>query len=208
MKDIKRIIFATSNKGKVREIGQMTGDKAVEVLTLSDIGFTDEVDETGTTFEENAYIKAKAVYDYIKEKEGYAGTADYAVLADDSGLEIDYYDKAPGVYSHRWLGDRTYPQAMTDVMNDMKDVPKEKRTARFVCAMSAIMSDGEKVSSRETCEGFIAYEMKGENGFGYDPFFYMEEFGCTTAQMSPEQKNEISHRGKALRSILGKLGII
>ena len=208
MSDIKRIVFATSNKGKVREIGQMTGDKEVDVKTLADIGFTDEVDETGTTFEENAYIKAKAVYEYVKDLEGYKGTDDYVVLADDSGLEIDYYDKAPGVYSHRWLGDRTYPQAMTDVMNDMKDVPKEKRTARFVCAMSAIKADGENKGSRETCEGYIAYEMKGENGFGYDPFFYMEEFGCTTAQMSPEQKNEISHRGKALRSILGKLGII
>ncbi len=205
MSEIKYIIFATSNKDKVREITEMTTGKEVKVLTLKDIGFTDDVEETGTTFEENAYIKAKAVYDYVKAENKYE---DYAVLADDSGLEIDYYDGAPGVYSHRWLGERTYPEAMTDVMNDMKDVPVEKRTARFVCAMSAILSDGTKKASKGICSGRVAYEMAGENGFGYDPFFYMEEYGCTTAQMTPEQKNSVSHRGQALRAILSKLEIL
>lgn len=205
MSEIKYIIFATSNKDKVREITEMTTGKDVKVLTIKDIGFNDDVEETGTTFEENAHIKAKAVYDYVRSSGKYE---DYAVLADDSGLEIDYYDGAPGVYSHRWLGERTYPEAMTDVMNDMKDVPDEKRTARFVCAMSAILSDGNEKASKGICAGRVAYKMAGENGFGYDPFFYMEEYGCTTAQMTPEQKNSVSHRGQALRAILSQLEIL
>jgi len=200
---MKSIVFATSNKDKVREIKEMTAGKNVDVYSLKDIGFDEDVEETGTTFTENAVIKAKAVADYIlKNKPEYKDTI---VLADDSGLEIDYYDKAPGIYSHRWLGERTYPQAMQDVIDDMKDVPDEKRTCRFVCSMAAIVLPDEVITSLETCEGIVNREIIGENGFGYDPFFYKPEFGCTTAQMTPEQKNEISHRGKALRSILAKL---
>lgn len=200
---MKNIVFATSNKDKVREIKEMTAGKNVDVYSLKDIGFDEDVEETGTTFTENAVIKAKAVADYIlKNKPEYKDTI---VLADDSGLEIDYYDKAPGIYSHRWLGERTYPQAMQDVIDDMKDVPDEKRTCRFVCSMAAIVLPDEVITSLETCEGIVNREIIGENGFGYDPFFYKPEFGCTTAQMTPAQKNEISHRGKALRSILAKL---
>lgn len=200
---MKNIVFATSNKDKVREIKEMTAGKNVDVYSLKDIGFDEDVEETGTTFTENAVIKAKAVAGYIlKNKPEYKDTI---VLADDSGLEIDYYDKAPGIYSHRWLGERSYPQAMQDVIDDMKDVPDEKRTCRFVCSMAAIVLPDEVITSLETCEGIVNREIIGENGFGYDPFFYKPEFGCTTAQMTPEQKNEISHRGKALRSILAKL---
>lgn len=200
---MKNIVFATSNKDKVREIKEMIAGKNVDVYSLKDIGFDEDVEETGTTFTENAVIKAKAVADYIlKNKPEYKDTI---VLADDSGLEIDYYDKAPGIYSHRWLGERSYPQAMQDVIDDMKDVPDEKRTCRFVCSMAAIVLPDEVITSLETCEGIVNREIIGENGFGYDPFFYKPEFGCTTAQMTPEQKNEISHRGKALRSILAKL---
>lgn len=200
---MRSIVFATSNKDKVREIKEMTAGKNVQVYSLADVGFNDDVEETGTTFTENAIIKAQAVADYIlKNKPEYK---DSIVLADDSGLEIDFYDKAPGIYSHRWLGERTYPQAMQDVINDMKDVPDEKRTCRFVCSMAAIVLPDEVLTSLETCEGIVNREIVGENGFGYDPFFYKPEFGCTTAQMTPEQKNEISHRGKALRSILAKL---
>lgn len=200
---MRSIVFATSNKDKVREIKEMTAGKNVQVYSLADVGFNDDVEETGTTFTENAIIKAQAVADYIlKNKPEYK---DSIVLADDSGLEIDFYDKAPGIYSHRWLGERTYPQAMQDVINDMKDVPDEKRTCRFVCSMAAIVLPDEVLTSLETCEGIVNKEIVGENGFGYDPFFYKPEFGCTTAQMTPEQKNEISHRGKALRSILAKL---
>lgn len=198
------IILASSNKDKLKEIGEMTKEKNVKVLSMKETGFDEEVEETGTTFVDNAGLKAKAIHDFIKDKEEYK---DAIVLADDSGLEIDYYNKAPGVYSHRWLGERTYPQAMTDVINDMKDVPDDKRGARFVCAMVAYLSNGERVECQETIEGRIAYEMKGENGFGYDPFFYVPSYGCTTAEMSPEQKNEISHRGKALMSMLKKLGL-
>lgn len=200
---MKSIVFATSNKDKVREIKEMTAGKNVDVYSLKDISFDEDVEETGATFTENAVIKAKAVADYIlKNKPEYKDTI---VLADDSGLEIDYYDKAPGIYSHRWLGERSYPQAMQDVIDDMKDVPDEKRTCRFVCSMAAIVLPDEVITSLETCEGIVNREIIGENGFGYDPFFYKPEFGCTTAQMTPEQKNEISHRGKALRSILAKL---
>ncbi len=200
---MKNIVFATSNKDKVREIKEMIAGKNVDVYSLKDIGFDEDVEETGTTFTENAVIKAKAVADYIlKNKPEYKDTI---VLADDSGLEIDYYDKAPGIYSHRWLGECSYPQAMQDVIDDMKDVPDEKRTCRFVCSMAAIVLPDEVITSLETCEGIVNREIIGENGFGYDPFFYKPEFGCTTAQMTPEQKNEISHRGKALRSILAKL---
>lgn len=200
---MKSIVFATSNKDKVREIKEMTSGKNVQVYSLADVGFEDDVEETGTTFTENAIIKAQAVADYIiKNKPEFT---DSIVLADDSGLEIDFYDKAPGIYSHRWLGERTYPQAMQDVINDMQDVPDEKRTCRFVCSMAAVVIPDEVLTSLETCEGLVNREIVGENGFGYDPFFYKPEFGCTTAQMTLEQKNEISHRGKALRSILAKL---
>ncbi len=200
---MKSIVFATSNQDKVREIKEMTADKNVQVYSIKDVGFDEDVEETGTTFTENAVIKAKAVAEYIlANKPEYTNTI---VLADDSGLEIDYYDKAPGIYSHRWLGERTYPQAMQDVIDDMKDVPDEKRTCRFVCSMAAVVLPDEVITSLETCEGIVNREIIGENGFGYDPFFYKPEFGCTTAQMTPEQKNEISHRGKALRSILAKL---
>ena len=146
-KIMKNIVFATSNKDKVRDIKEMPAGKNVDVYSLKDIGFDEDVEETGTTFTENAVIKAKAVADYIlKNKPEYKDTI---VLADDSGLEIDYYDKAPGIYSHRWLGERTYPQAMQDVINDMKDVPDEKRTCRFVCSMAAIVLPDEVITSLE-----------------------------------------------------------
>lgn len=200
---MKTIVFATSNKDKVREINEIVGEGKVNVLTMSEIGFNEEIEENGTTFIDNATIKAKAVFEYIKSNK--PEYKDVIVLADDSGLEIDYYDRKPGVYSHRWLGDKTYTEKMQEVIDDMKEVPSEKRGARFVCAMAAFVNEevGEKVfTTRQTVEGSIGYEIIGENGFGYDPFFYVKEFGCTTAQMSPEQKNEISHRGKALRTIL------
>lgn len=204
---MRTIVFATTNKDKIKEIGEILGADAGSVKTMSEIGFCQEIEENGTTFRENSAIKANAVYDYIQCSA--AEYKDAIVMADDSGLEIDYYDKKPGVYSHRWLGDRTYPQAMADIIEEMKDVPEEKRTTRFVCSMTACIPkpDGTKkeITVQETCEGYIAHEMKGENGFGYDPFFYMKEYGCTTAQMSTEQKNEVSHRGKALRSILREI---
>lgn len=204
---MRQIIFATTNKDKIKEISEILGADAANVKTMSEIGFTDEIDENGTTFRENSAIKANAIYDYIKANKPEYQNA--IVMADDSGLEIDFYDKQPGVYSHRWLGDRTYTQAMLDIIEEMKDVPEEKRTTRFVCSMTACipMEDGSKkeIIVQETCEGVVAHELKGENGFGYDPFFHMPEYGCTTAEMTTEQKNEVSHRGKALRSIIREI---
>ncbi len=197
------IVFATTNKDKVREISEITAGSDVNILTMSDIGYVEDIEEDGTTFTENATIKAKAVADYINaSKTDLKGAI---VLADDSGLEIDYYDKKPGIMSHRWLGDRTYTQAMQDVLKDMEGVPDDKRTARFVCSMAAVLSDGKVITVLDTIEGIVGHEIIGDNGFGYDPFFYVPELGCTTAQLSTEDKNKISHRGKALRNIIGKL---
>jgi XTP/dITP diphosphohydrolase len=197
------IVFATTNKDKVREISEITAGSDVNILTMSDIGYVEDIEEDGTTFTENATIKAKAVADYINtSKTDLKGAI---VLADDSGLEIDYYDKKPGIMSHRWLGDRTYTQAMQDVLKDMEGVPDDKRTARFVCSMAAVLSDGQVITVLDTIEGMVGHEIIGDNGFGYDPFFYVPELGCTTAQLSTEDKNKISHRGKALRNIIGKL---
>lgn len=199
---MKTIVFATTNQDKLVEIREIMGEAAGEIKTMSEIGFTGEIEENGTTFRENASIKAAAVAEYIKrEKPEYV---DAVVLADDSGLEIDFYDKKPGVMSHRWLGERTYRQAMTDIIEEMKDVPEEKRSARFVCSIAAA-AGGELFTVQETVEGSIGHEIIGENGFGYDPFFYIKEYGCTTAQMSSEQKNEISHRGKAMRAMKKEL---
>lgn len=198
---MKTIIAATTNKDKVKEFEEILGTK---VISMAEVGFSDDVEETGTTFVDNALIKAKAVADFLKDKKEYE---DYAVLADDSGLEIDFYDGQPGIYSHRWLGERTYHQAMEDVIKDMKDVPEEKRGARFVCAMAVVSPTGKFADQtvRETVEGMVGYEIVGENGFGYDPFFYVPELGCTTAQLSPMEKHKISHRGKALRAMVEKI---
>lgn len=198
---MKTIIFATSNKDKVREINEIASfvNANVNVITMGEIGFNEEIEENGTSFVENATIKAKAIYDYIKNNK--PEYKDAIVLADDSGLEIDYYGGKPGVYSHRWLGNMTYPEKMQEVIDDMKDVAIKDRGARFVCSMAAYDSNGELYTTRQTVEGRVHTEIIGDNGFGYDPFFYVEEYGCTTAQMTPEKKNEISHRGKALRKI-------
>ena len=200
---MKTIIFATTNKDKLVEIREILGESAGEIKTMTEIGFTGEIEEDGTTFRENAAIKANAVADFIKENR--PEYKDAIVLADDSGLEIDYYDKKPGVMSHRWLGNRTYPQAMADIIEEMKEVPEEKRAARFVCSIAAAVPGKETFTVQETVEGSIGHEIIGENGFGYDPFFYVKEYGCTTAQMSPEQKNQISHRGKAMRAMKKEL---
>jgi len=195
---MKTVIFATSNKDKMKEIREILSGLDVEVKTMREAGFSEEIEENGITFEENAGIKASAVASYL-EQTSYAG--DYIVLADDSGLEIDAMDKMPGVQSHRWLGERTYTQAMLDIIEELKDVPEEKRTARFVCAIAAYIPGQGLKTVQRACEGVVAHELAGEEGFGYDPFFYMPEYGCTTAQMTRAQKNSVSHRGKALTAM-------
>ena len=188
----KQIIFATGNIDKMREIREIMADVDVEVLSMKEAGIVVDVVEDGDTFEANSLIKAKAIAEYT----------DAIVLADDSGLEIDYLDKAPGVYSARFMGEDTSYDIKNQALIDKLDgVPKEERTARFVCAIGAVLPNKETLVVRETMEGYIGYEIAGENGFGYDPIFYLDEFGCSSAALSREQKNEISHRGKALRAM-------
>ncbi len=192
---MKRVIFATKNKGKIREIQAVLGD-SYEVITMEEAGINTDIDETGTTFEENAAIKAETVRDLCGE----------IVLADDSGLEIDYLNGEPGIYSARYMGhDTSYDIKNKNLIDRLAGVPDEKRTARFVCAVAAAFPDKPTIVVRGTMEGIIGYEIKGENGFGYDPIFFLPEYGMTSAELSPEEKNRISHRGKALRAIKEKL---
>lgn len=189
----RRIVFATGNQNKMKEIRMILEDLRMPIYSMKELGVEEDIVEDGVTFEENAEIKARAIARHLPND---------IVLADDSGLEIDYLDKAPGVYSARFAGeDTSYDIKNRILLDKLEGVPDEKRTARFVCAISAVFPDGDTRISRGTIEGRITHEIAGENGFGYDPIFYCPECGCTTAEMSPEQKNELSHRGKALREI-------
>ena len=193
---LDKIIFATGNKDKVKEIQMILADLGAEVITMKEAGIFVDVEENGATYEENAMIKAKAVAAYT----------DAIVMADDSGLEIDYLNKEPGVYSARYMGeDTSYRIKNANLIERLNGVPDEKRTARFVCAIAAVLPDGTELTTRGVIEGRIGYEEKGANGFGYDPIFYVPEFGCTTAELTPEQKNVVSHRGKALKEMKEKL---
>lgn len=189
---MKRIIFATSNEGKMDEIRDILKDLNVELVSLKDLDINPKIEENGATFEENAIIKAETVMKLTNE----------LVLADDSGIEVDYLDKAPGIYSARFLGEDTpYSVKNQYIIDQLKGVEEEERSARFVCVIALAHPDGKTITCRGTIEGFITEEILGAHGFGYDPIFYVPEFGCTTAQMSAEQKNAISHRGKALRKM-------
>ena len=189
---MKKLIFATGNAGKMKEIRMILADMGYEILSMKEEGIDPEIIEDGTTFEENAVIKAKAV----------AALTDAIVLADDSGLEIDALNKEPGIYSARYMGeDTSYHIKNNNLIERLEGVPEERRTARFVCAIAAVLPDGKVLVTTGTIEGRIGYEEKGENGFGYDPIFYVPEYGCTSAELTEEQKNEISHRGKALRAM-------
>ena len=193
---MKKVIFATGNQGKMKEIREILGDLDIELLSLKDAGIQADIVEDGKTFEENAQIKARTVCSLTGE----------IVLADDSGLEIDYLNKEPGIYSARYMGeDTSYRIKNANLIERLNGVPDEKRTARFVCAIAAAFPDGTMKTVRATMEGRIGYEEKGENGFGYDPIFYLPEYGCTSAELSMEEKNKISHRGKALRLIKDEL---
>ena len=196
MGERKKIVFATGNAGKMREIREILADMDVEILSMKEMGIDISVEENGTTFEENAIIKAKAVAEVCGE----------IVLADDSGLEIDYLNKEPGIYSARYMGEDTpYSVKNANLIERLKGVPDEERTARFVCAIAAVFPDGEVRTSHGEIEGRIGYGEKGENGFGYDPVFYVPELGRTTAELDEEEKNRISHRGKALRRMKEEL---
>ena len=186
----RKIIFATGNQDKMKEIRMILENLGIPVSSMKEAGIDVDIVEDGTTFEENAMIKAEAI----------AKLTDAIVLADDSGLEIDYLNKEPGIYSARYAGtDTSYEIKNNLLLQRLEGVPDEKRTARFVCAIAAVFPDGSKETVRGTIEGRIGYEIAGEHGFGYDPIFYLPEYGCTTAELDPEKKNELSHRGKALR---------
>jgi len=196
-----KIIFATGNKEKMKEIRQIMEGTPVEVLSMKEAGYSCDAEENGTTFTENAIIKASAIADAVK-----ANGEEAIVLADDSGLEIDALNREPGVYSARYMGeDTSYRIKNANLIERLEGVPVEKRTARFVCAIAAVLTDGTVYTVRETIEGYIGYEERGENGFGYDPIFMVPEFNCTTAELTMEQKNKISHRGKALAKMKEEL---
>ncbi len=187
-----RIVFATGNENKVREVNEILGNDVFEVVSMKQLGIEDDAEENGVTFEENALIKAKSVWDKVG---GY-------VLADDSGLVIDALPDILGVESARFMGhDTSYDIKNRAILDKMKDVPDDKRSARFVCAAAIVRPDGSSDTVRGTMEGYIGDHIEGERGFGYDPIFFLREYGCSSASLSAEGKNAISHRGKAMRKI-------
>lgn len=192
----KRIIFATGNAGKMKEIQMILADLGMPVVSMKEAGVSVEIEENGTSFEENAVIKARTIMEQTGE----------ITMADDSGLEIDALNKEPGIYSARYMGeDTSYEIKNQNLIDRLQGVPEEKRTARFVCAVACAFPDGRVFTVTRTMEGIIAEESRGANGFGYDPIFYLPEKGCTSAEISAEEKNELSHRGKALRAMRQQL---
>lgn len=187
-----RLVFATGNQGKVNEFRQMLGE-SYEILSMKDLDVAVDIVEDGRTFEENAVIKAKTVMEATGEM----------VLADDSGFEVDCLDKEPGIYSARYMGEDTpYSVKNAELLRRCEGVPEEKRDARFVCVIACAYPDGTVDTATGVIEGKVAHEPKGENGFGYDPIFYLPERGCTTGELLPEEKNAISHRGIAVRKMV------
>ncbi|MDR1701001.1 MAG: XTP/dITP diphosphatase [Lachnoclostridium sp.] len=192
----QKLIFATNNQGKINEIRQILNDKRFEVMSLKDIKMDIQIEENGQTFEENAVIKAKAIMELTGEM----------VLADDSGFEVDYLNKEPGVYSARYLGeDTSYDKKNAEILKRCEKAGEGERGARFVCVIACAFPDGRVITTQGVVEGVLAEKPAGQYGFGYDPIFYLPEKGCTTAQMLPEDKNQISHRGIALRKMEEKL---
>ena len=190
-----RIIFATGNEGKMKEIRMILADLGMEILSMKEAKVQLEIEANGSTFGENAEIKAQAVWNITKD----------IVLADDSGLAVDYLNGEPGVYSARYMEGASYEVKNRTIIERLKDAKEEERTARFVCAIAAVLPDGSVLHTEECVEGLIAHEPAGTNGFGYDPIFYLPEYGKTSAQIPLEKKNEISHRGKALEAMKLKL---
>jgi len=193
---MKKIIAATKNKGKIKEIQEILAGLSFKVVSMEEIGISKDIEEYGSTFEENALIKAEEVGKLTGE----------IVLADDSGLEVDFLNGAPGIYSARFAGeDATDEDKNNMLLKLLENVPFEKRGARFVCAIAVVFPNGDNFSVRGTCEGYIGNKPEGSNGFGYDPLFFMPEYNMTTAQMDCEEKHKISHRGKALRLMAQRL---
>jgi len=193
---MQRLIFATGNEGKLRELRMIMEDLGVEILSLKEAGVQAEVEENGTSFEENAVIKAKEIMKLTGE----------IVLADDSGLEVDALNKEPGIYSARYMGyDTSYHVKNLNLIGRLEGKTGEERSARFVCAAAAAFPDGRVITAIGTMEGRIGYEERGENGFGYDPIFYLPEYHCYSGELPLEEKNKLSHRGKAFRLLKEEL---
>ncbi len=187
-----KAVLASNNKNKLRELKEILSPMGFDVISQSEAGIDIEVEENGTTFEENSLIKAKAIHDILP---------DACVIADDSGLEVDYLGKAPGVYSHRYAGENAMDKDRCDkILSELEGVDDEKRTARFVCAVQFISSDGKVITARGTCEGRIGHKPVGENGFGYDPIFMVGD--KSMAELSSDEKNRISHRADALNKLV------
>jgi len=188
----KKVIFATGNAGKLEEIKMILSDLDIELLSMKEAGIEVDIVEDGTSFEENAMIKAKTIMELTGE----------ITLADDSGLEVDYLNKEPGIYSARYMGENTpYNIKNKSIIDRLEGVEGQDRSARFVCVIAAVFPDGRAFTTRATIEGLIGYEEKGDNGFGYDPIVYIPEYNATTAQLTAQIKNTISHRGKALEQM-------
>ncbi len=193
---MRQLIFATGNEGKLKEIRRILEDLDVEVLSLKEAGIQVEIEENGSTFTENAIIKATEIMKLTG----------LLTLADDSGLEVDCLNKEPGIYSARYLGESTsYDIKNKAILDRMKETQGNERSARFVCAIAAVFPDGTCLNTLETMEGQIADTIAGTGGFGYDPIFYLPEYECTAAELSMDEKNKISHRGKALSEMKEKL---
>lgn len=192
-----KIVFATGNAGKIREVKAILADLNMEVLSMKEAGVTAEAEENGTTFAENAVIKAKDIAEKVPGA---------IVMADDSGLVVDALNGEPGIYSARYMGeDTSYSIKNANIIARLEGVPVESRTARFMCAIAAVLPDGRIFTTEGSIEGYIGYEERGEGGFGYDPIFMVPEYDCSTAELSAEAKNAISHRGKALEAMKLKL---
>lgn len=198
---MKEIIFATKNKGKIKEINEIlkeyaTSSDVLNVISMEEYGIDIDVLEDGNTFTENSVKKATEIMKKTNK----------IVLSDDSGLEIDYLDKAPGIYSARYMGEDTpYDVKNEKILELLKDVPYEKRTARFICVISCALEDGRVISKTGVMEGHIAFSKSGNGGFGYDPIFYLEQYDKTSADLTADEKNKISHRGLALRLMVDEL---
>ena len=193
---MKKLIFATGNEHKMKEIRMILADLGMEILSQKEAGIQADVEEDGTTFEENAVIKATEIMKLTGQ----------IVLADDSGLEVDALNKEPGIYSARYMGhDTSYHIKNQNIIDRLEGKTGEERSARFVCAIAAAFPDGRVITSRATMEGQIGYEEKGTNGFGYDPIFYLPDHHCYSGELPLEEKNRLSHRGKALRMMKEEL---
>lgn len=193
---MRKFVVATKNKGKLKEIAEILKGLSYEVVSMEDVGVSNDIEEYGSTFEENALIKAREV----------AALTGEMVMADDSGLEVDYLNGAPGIYSARYAGEgATDTDRNQKLLGELENVPQEKRTARFVSAIAVVFPDGRNFIVRGTCDGIIGLEPWGDHGFGYDPLFFMPEYGMTVAEMEPALKNKVSHRANALQQMLERL---